>query len=193
MAQQEKTYEEVVEAREIIQKLCDQYPDELWAVRPDTIITLGVSNKERPKSSNKMASIRPLKGATKALMQINNVNIRYLIELYWSDYNEWNNAQKAAVIFHELIHIDSEVGKTVKHDVEDFRIMVDKLGVNWFNDADLPNLLVTKVEFDKSMRPNVPKDGQTEVNTGDEIVEEDLEEEKTLIVEEDSEEEEDGE
>ncbi|TRZ81793.1 hypothetical protein D4R86_02175 [bacterium] len=195
MAQQEKTYEEVVEAKEIIQNLCDMYPDELWAVRPETIITLGVSNKESPKSSKKLASICPLKGATKALMQINNVNIRYLIELYWSDYNEWNMAQKIAVIFHELIHIDSEVGKTVKHDVEDFRIMVDKLGVNWFNDKDLPNLLLTKVEFDKSMRPNVPEDGTLEVDTGDEIVKEIEEVEETEAPEEteDEEVEEDGE
>lgn len=171
MAQQEKTYEEVTEAKTIIEQLCDQYPDVLWAVRPEIVITLGVTNKERPKSSNKLASIRPLKGATKALMQINNVNVRYLIELYYSDWNEWSTAQKVAVIFHELIHIDSEVGKTVKHDVEDFRIMVDKLGVDWFNNADLPNLISTKVEFDKSMRPNVPEDGNLEVDNGDEIVE----------------------
>lgn len=172
MAQQEKTYEEVTEAPAIIEELCNKYPDVLWAIRPNTIITLGVSNKERPKSSTKLASIRPLKGATKALMQINNVNVRYLIELFWSDWNEWSAAQRVAVIFHELIHVDSEVGKTVKHDIEDFRIMVDKLGVDWFNDKELPNLLSTTVEFDKSMRPNVPEDGELTVDAGDEIVEE---------------------
>ena len=170
MAQQEKIYEEVTEARKIVQDLCSEYPDEMWAIRPDTIITLGVSNKERPKGSTKLASIRPLKGATKALMQINNVGVRYLIELYWSDWNKWTEAQKNAVIFHELLHVDNEIGKTVKHDIEDFRMMVDKLGVDWFNDTDLPNLLLNKVEFDKSMRPNVPEDGNLEVDTGDEII-----------------------
>ena len=62
MAQQEKAYEEVVEAKEIIQKLCEQYPDELWAIRPETIIVLGITNKERPESSKTLASIRPIKG-----------------------------------------------------------------------------------------------------------------------------------
>ena len=97
MAQTEKIYEEVVEARQIIKDLCEKYPEVLWAVRPDTIITLGVTNKERPKSSKKLASIRPLKGATKALMQINNVNVRYLIEMFWSDWNEWSKAQQGQV------------------------------------------------------------------------------------------------
>jgi len=162
---EEKTYEEVTEAKEIVNKLCEDYAHELWAVRPDTVITLGVTNKERPKSSSKLASIRPLNGATKALMQIHNVGVRYLIELYWEDWNQWSEAQKTAVIFHELIHIAPDIGKTVKHDVEDFRIMVDKLGVNWFNDPKLPHLLREKVAFDLALRPNVPKDAEPTVGT----------------------------
>ena len=89
-------------------------------------------------------------------------------------------AQKIAVIFHELTHIDSEVGKTVKHDIEDFRIMVDKLGVDWFNDPELPNLLTKKVEFDLNLRPNVPDvEGDLKVDTGDEIIDDVVVEENT--------------
>lgn len=172
MSQQEKLYEEVTEAKGIITNLCAEYTDVLWAVRPDNITVLGVSNKERPEKSNKLAVCKPIKGVNKSLMQINNISTRYVIELYFSDYNQWNNSQKIAVLFHELLHIDSEIGKTVKHDVEDFRIMVDKLGVDWFNDPELPNILAEKVDFDLSMRPNVPEDGVLEVDTGDEIVEE---------------------
>ena len=172
MAQQEKTYAEVTEAKEIIEKLCEYYPSELWAITPKNISVLGIENKERPEKSKKLAVCRPIKGINKTLMLINNIGTRYVIELYWSDFNKWSNAQKVAIIFHELLHIDHEAGKTVKHDVEDFRIMVDKLGVDWFNDTDLPNLLTEKVEFDQSMRPNVPEDGHLEVDTGDEIVEE---------------------
>jgi hypothetical protein len=170
MAQTEKIYEEVTEANDIVKDLCEKYPYELWAVKPEIITTLGVTNKERPKSSKRLASICPLKGATKALMKLNNVNVRYLIELYWNDWNEWTKSQKVAVIFHELIHVDSEVGKTVKHDVEDFRIMVDKLGVDWFHDPNLPNLLDTKIPFDLAKRPNIPEDSELEVDTEDEIV-----------------------
>jgi len=175
MSQSEKIYEKIPEANEIIEELVDNYPDELWAIRPHMIEVLGVSNKERPKSSKTLASVRPLKGATKALMQINNVNTRYLMELYWSDWNAWSKSQKVAVIFHELLHIDSEVGKTVKHDVEDFRIMVDKLGVDWFNDSALPNLLSNKIEFNLNLRPNLP-DGDMELDGGDEILDDIIDE-----------------
>lgn len=170
MAQQEKIYEEVTDAKEMIEKLCKTYPEELWAVRPQLVTVLGVSNKERSENNRKLAVCRPIKGVDKALMQINNINTRYVIELYFSDWNQWSVRQKLAVLFHELLHIDSEVGKTVRHDVEDFRLMVDKLGVNWFDSDDLPNLLDEKVDFDLSMRPNVPEDGSLEVDTGDEIM-----------------------
>lgn len=104
-------------------------------------------------------------------MMLNNIGIRYVIEVYWSDWNEWTNKQKLALLFHELMHIDNEIGKTVRHDLEDFRMMIDKLGVDWFANKDLPNLLDTKVDFNLAMRPNVPEDGKLEVDTGDEITE----------------------
>jgi len=178
MSQTEKLYEVITEAEEIVKQLKEQYPDELWAIRPEIITVLGVTNKDRPKNSKKLASVRSIKGTTKALMVLNRVNTRYIIELYCTDWNTWSKAQKESVIFHELLHPDYEVGKIVKHDVEDFQIMIDKLGCNWFGNKDLPSLLETKVDFDLSLRPNVPEDGGLEVDTGDEIVE-DVDEEQT--------------
>jgi len=172
MAQSEKIYEKIPEAHEIITELAAKYTDELWAVRPDMVTVLGVSNKQRPKGSKKLASIRPIKGATKALMQINNVNTRYLIELFCDDWNDWTRAQRVAVIFHELIHIDHEVGKCVKHDIEDFRIIVNSLGTDWFNNKELPNLLDAKIEFDLNLRPNVPDTDELVLDSGDEILDE---------------------
>jgi predicted metallopeptidase len=197
MAQQEKLYEKVPEAETIVTNLAAKYTDVLWAVRPNMIEVLGITNKERPKSSNKLAAISPLKGATKALMQINNVNTRYLIELYYSDWNDWSMAQKVAVIFHELVHIADEVGKTVKHDVEDFRIMVDKLGVEWFHDPDLPNLLDKKIEFNLNLRPNVPDVDDPKLDTGDEIIDDDNDtavdkEPEEIIIDEDKDEDDEG-
>lgn len=51
MSQKEKTYEEVTDAKDMIKSLCEKYPDELWAVRPDAIIVLGINNKERPEKT----------------------------------------------------------------------------------------------------------------------------------------------
>jgi len=170
MSQAEKLYEEVPEANEMIVKLCEKYPDELWAVRPDTVTVLAITNKDKSEKNKVLAKIKPIKGGEKALFQLNNILTRYIIEIYGSDWSKWTLAQKLSVIFHELLHIDSEIGKTVRHDVEDFRLMVDKLGVNWFNDTGLPNLLDMKVEFDLSMRANVPEDGDLKIDSGDEII-----------------------
>lgn len=170
MSQKEKLYEEVVEAKDMIKGLCEKYPEALWAVLPNNVIVLGISNKERPEKSTKLATCNPIKGVNKALMQLNNIGIRYVIELHWSDWNKWSTNQKLALLFHELMHIDSEVGKTVRHDLEDFRMMVDKLGVDWFNSETLPSLLDSKVAFNISMRPNIPEDGKLEIDTGDEII-----------------------
>ena len=174
----EKVYDRSTEAEEIIKKLCDKCSDVLWAVRPNTIVVLGVSNKERPKSCDKLAVIKPIKGSFKSLVQIYNIDARYIIEFYFSDWNAWNEAQKVGVIFHELLHVASELGKTVKHDLQDFKIMVDKLGVDWIKNPNLPNILTTKIDFNLALRPNVPEDGKLEVDTGDEIVDDIIDEDK---------------
>lgn len=173
MSQTEKTYEVVTEAEEIIKQLKEQYPDELWAIRPEIMTVLGVTNKDRPKNSKKLATVKSIKGTTKALMLLNRVDTRYVIEIYWTDWNAWSKAQKESVIFHELLHPDYEIGKLVKHDIEDFHIMIDKLGCDWFNDPKLPSLLDNKIKFDLNLRPNIPEDGPVEVDTGDEIIDKD--------------------
>ena len=169
MAKQEKVWEQVKSAEEMIEKLCKKYPDELWAVRPNTIAVFGVSNKERPKNNNVLATIKPIKGSYKSLVQSLKGEARYIIEMYCSDYNAWNPAQKAAVLYHELLHVDSELGCTVKHDLEDFKIIIDKLGVDYIKNKNLPDLLSEKVKFDLNLRPNVPEDDKSD--EGDEIIE----------------------
>ena len=171
MAKQEKVWERVKDAEEIIEKLCKQYPEELWAVRPNTIAVFGVTNKERPKGNDTLALIRPIKGSYKTLVQSLKGEARYILEFYCSDYNAWSEAQKAAILFHELLHVDAELGCTVKHDLEEWKLVVDKLGVDYLKNKNLPNLLKEKIKFDISLRPNVPEDGKLEVDTGDEIVE----------------------
>jgi len=170
MGQQEKVYEEVTDAKEMITALCKQYPDILWAIRPQIVTVLGIANKSRPEKREILATCRPITGVYKSLMMLNNIHTRYVIEVYWSDWNDWSMPKKYALLFHELLHVDYEIGKTIKYDVEDFRLMVDKLGVDWFDDPDLPNLINEKVEFDLSKRPNIPPDGDLKVDTGDEIV-----------------------
>jgi len=160
----EKVYSRVTEAEDIIKKLCEKQPDVLWCVKPEMVAVLGIENKERSDKNNTLAKIKPVKGGEKALLQFNNIPVRYIIEVYWSDWHEWKERKKQWVIFHELLHIHHEIGKTIKHDCEDFRLILDKVGVDWVNSDKLPDLINEKVEFKLDLRPSL---GDVEEETDD--------------------------
>jgi predicted metallopeptidase len=152
----EKVYSRVTEAEEIVKSLCKKYPEVLWCVsNPEIVAVMGIENKERSEKNKTLAKIKPIKGSEKAILQINNIHVRYIIELYWNDFREWKERKKQWIIFHELLHIHHEIGKTIKHDSEDFRILLDRVGVNWVNSETLPDLINDKVEFNLELRPSL--------------------------------------
>ena len=157
MGRKSNVYSRVPEAEEIIKQLCEKYPDVLWAVRNDgSIAVLGIENKERSEKNNTLAKIKAIKGTEKAIYISNNINIRYVLELYWSDWNMWSNELKQVVLFHELLHVHPELERVVRHDLEDWRIVVEKLGVSYLkNNKDLPNLLNDEVKFDLQLLPKI--------------------------------------
>lgn len=159
MGNKETVYSRINEAEEIIQKLSEKYPDVLWAVRPNIIMVLGIENKKRGKKNKTLAKIKPIKGPEKAVMQFNNVSTRYIMELYWSDWNEWDVKFKQWLILHELLHIAPDIGKTIDHDCKDFRLIIDAIGTDWsINPSTLPNLLSSDVKFNLELRPGLPED-----------------------------------
>ncbi len=157
MGRKSNVYSRVPEAEEIVKKLCEKYPDVLWAVRNDgSIAVLGIENKERSEKNNTLAKIKAIKGTEKAIYISNNINIRYVLELYWSDWNMWSPELKQVVLFHELLHVHPELERVVRHDLEDWRIVVEKLGVSYLkNNKDLPNLLNDDVKFDLQLLPKI--------------------------------------
>lgn len=155
MGQSEKIYSTVTEAQTMVKELCVKYAEAMWQVQPEIISVLGVENKERPKSSTKLSKIKAIRGIEKAVFKQHDVSVRYVIELFWSDWNEWSEEQRQWVIFHELLHVSHEETKAIKHDCEDFMILLDAVGVNWFNAKRLPNMLNTQVEFNLDLRPGL--------------------------------------
>jgi predicted metallopeptidase len=151
---EDATYSIVEEANEIIKKLAEKYPDILWAIGdPKTIQVYGVDNKEKPASSDTLAKIRSVAGVMKAVLEKNNINLKFIIEVYWSDYREWSLYKKQWVLFHELLHVcDPESKKMRKHNIEDFSLIIDKIGISRYNSDGLVDLLGEKpVEFDKKI------------------------------------------
>ena len=142
MPQEEKAYGVVDEAQEMVTMLISKYPKILWAVNPSEVLVLGVTNKERPPSVKKLAVIHRPSAIMKATFDHFKVPIRFIIEIYFSDWNCWNNERRQWIIFHELCHIPSPVEKgLLKHDVEDFSPIIDAVGVRWWERNVLPSLL----------------------------------------------------
>jgi hypothetical protein len=167
----DKTYSRIKDAEDMVKQLCEKQPEVLWCVRPDIVGVLGVENKERSKKNTTLAKIKPIKAEERTLFQDNNIPTRYIISLYWSDWREWSTRKKQWILFHELLHIAADVGKTISHDSEDFKIILDKVGVNWTESDTLPDLINDKVEFDLDLRPSLEQENEE----GDEIPEEEIE------------------
>ena len=163
MAQNPKSYTRVPEAEELIKELCKKYPDVLWCVKPENITVLGVENKKRGKATKDLARIKVINGVQRAILKINDINIKYCLELYWLDWNVWTSELKQWVIMDMLMAITADADKVNKPDIRDYKIIVDAVGANWMSeDAKLPNLLDTVVKFDLDLRPGLEDDEATE-------------------------------
>lgn len=171
----EKVYSRVKEAEDMIKQLCEKQPKLLWRVRPQTVQVYGVENKERPEGNKVLAKIKAVKGVEKAIMQDANLPVRFHIDLFWSDWRNWKENKKQGVLVHELLHIHEEPGKLIKHDTEDFRIILDKIGVKDDSYDNFPNLLLEDVKFDMSL---LPKTEEIDEEEKDEIDEKEIEKKK---------------
>lgn len=73
---------------------------------------------------------------------------KFIITFYENNIKAMNDAQRHMLVYHELLHIDADFNKIRKHDVEDFRELVSKYGVNWDIDPNLPDILTNDVGSD---------------------------------------------
>lgn len=139
---EEKEYAVLQDAHDTIVKLKERYPKILWPIIPEQIVVLGITNKERPKKMKKLAQIHKLTPQLRAILSTLRSGIKYYIEIYCSDWTTWSNPRRQWIIFHELIHVPGPDEKSlIKHDVEDFGLIIDAIGIDWFNRESLPDLI----------------------------------------------------
>jgi predicted metallopeptidase len=161
MANEPKLYEVLTSAQDMIKALCEHPSTQriLWAVQPENIAVLSVTNKERPQSSNVLAKITRVTAPMEAILLANKIGVKYVIELYGSDWQAMTNARRQAVIFNELLHVPPPVDSgIVKNDVEGFAVLIEALGVNWAKADSLPEILSGEVEFNVKLAPNGASD-----------------------------------
>jgi len=157
----DRTYSEIKEGQEIVKKLVEKYPEVLWRVSPERIAVLGIDNKE-PTKRSKDFMVRSVKNAEKAILLMNNVSTRFIIELWWSRWNTWTGPRKEWTIFNALLRISEDEGKLVKPDCVDFKILLDKVSFDWdVEGANLPSLTMgDPIDFDLTLRPGLEEENE---------------------------------
>lgn len=170
MAKTEKMYERIAEAEAIVKSLVEKEPEVLWRVNASRIAVLGVTNKERGKKQKTLIKVTPIKGIQKAINLLYNVPISFAIEMYCSDWGSWNKSFREWILMKALLHIGEEEGKIIKTDCDDFKIILDAVGVNWEERTDLPSIIDSKVEFNLELRPAL--DEENDGNDGNDDKEE---------------------
>jgi predicted metallopeptidase len=55
----------------------------------------------------------------------------FTITIFEPNVVDLTEEQLKIVMFHELLHIDKEYEKTYPHDLEDFKYIIDRFGVDW--------------------------------------------------------------
>lgn len=160
MARTARVYERLVDAEETVSKLHSKYGDLFWAVRPERIAVMSISNCERGKKAKEKnpayAKLRLVKGAEKALFEHAQIPTRYIIELYGDDWAAWSSSYRQCVLANVLLELTPEDEQRNKPDSVGFKVFLDAIGVNWDKDAaTLPNLLAEDVEFNLELRPGM--------------------------------------
>lgn len=140
---EEKMYEVMDDANKIIKSLAERYDKVLWAVKPDEIVVLGVTNKERPKKMKKLATIRKITPVMRTVIRtFGDKDVNYTIEIYSSDWNQWSVAKRQWILFHEVLHIPQpDASSLIQHDVMEFGVVIDAVGVDYLTKDLLPDLL----------------------------------------------------
>lgn len=160
MGRKIRTYSRITEAKDMIDTLYNNHSEAFWCIKPEAIAVMGIDNVQRSEKAivkNPLWSkMRSIKGVEQAIFKENNIQERYIIEIFWSDYNEWNEATKAAVLARHLFEITPDVESKNRPDCVGFKILYDVLGVNWERNTDsLPNLLKDEVKFNEDLRPGL--------------------------------------
>ena len=140
MARTKRQYARITEAETMIGQLSNAYPDVLWRVRPASVTVMGIDNSKRSEKNSTLAKTKLVKGVEKAIMELNNIKVQYVIELYCDDWTKWSTPQQQWIIFHELLHVHEDGDKLVKHDCEDFNVLLDAAGLNWVSNKSLPDI-----------------------------------------------------
>jgi predicted metallopeptidase len=118
------------EYKDIAEKLVDKYPVNFCNINIDEILFI----KETEKTPKKYAETRIVKSPYTFITAY-----RFIITVYENVCLNLNDAQKAILMMHELMHIGED--GLIDHDSKDFKSIIATYGVNWDLDNSVTNPL----------------------------------------------------
>ena len=136
---------------------------ELEYVPVNNILFIENTEDERKKNNSHVyAQIGKMPGKWEDIIyQVTKKRFEYVLEIFKENTITMSREQIIALIYHELKHIQlvqsSQGSKIdiVRHDVEDWLNMVEKLGINWASTkGSIPNLLNENVNWESIEGPH---------------------------------------
>lgn len=125
--------------QEIADALIDKFSIAFSHIEVDKVLFLS----ETEKTPKKYADCRNVAYPYNFL-----TDYKFIIIFYENNIQAMTDAQKSMLVFHELLHIDDDFNKIRKHNIEDFRELISKYGINWDIDPNLPDILSDEVDED---------------------------------------------
>lgn len=119
--------------QEMAETVIKEYEELNWIATADVRIDYISSLKDKRKSG------RPVLGECMLVKEIYKCYVPYdfLIVIYEPNVHGLTDEQMKILLYHELLHVDvTDVEgepqyKVAPHDIEDFRTIIDKFGMDW--------------------------------------------------------------
>jgi predicted metallopeptidase len=124
---------------EIADAIISKYPVAMGHIEIDKVLFLAETEKTPKKYADTRKVAYPFDFLTE---------YKYIIIFYENNTQAMSDAQRHMLCFHELLHIDADFEKIRKHDIEDFRELISRYGINWDIDPNLVDILDDDVEGD---------------------------------------------
>lgn len=135
-------YVRLVNEEEVCLKLAEKYPNQLCKLHKNDVLVFEWKT-QRPQRY--WAKICRISGIFKALMKSINVDAKYIIQIPSSSWEQLDKTSRQWVLFHELMHIHFDPEKQkfqlIQHDIQDFKVVLEKIGLNGYKSVDLKPLL----------------------------------------------------
>jgi predicted metallopeptidase len=144
----EGTYVVNEDYRPIAEALVKKY-EEIAHIPVDAVLFIeNTKSKAMHRGRAKYAQIGKIPARwQETLCQLTGNDLIYFMEIFKQHTQYMIPAQIVALVYHELRHIDRS-WELCAHDIEDWGLMVSKLGLGWHRDDNIPNLLDEGVNWD---------------------------------------------